>query len=208
MEKITIISDSHIGDSNSNLLDLVYLLSTVEGTVVLAGDIYDQVLCTKKDTYDIFETIAKNKKIDKWYYISGNNDFNIKELFPFVVSQEEVRFCDIVVIHGHQFDSWSKEKPSWLLRLAKKISQFTGINVRRTFLKIFPSIEKKHIMQVCNDTLAYYEGKILIMGHTHLAMCDYPYYNCGSFTNNKSSYLQITIDDNGVAFFELKNIRK
>ena len=196
--KIDIYSDIHIGSCHSKKDLFIKELETLSSDwLILNGDIYDLIVDNSIEV-NIFQTIENNKNIKKFSYIQGNHDPGIDKLLGIEVVNEIV-IGDIVITHGHHFDSNIFHDN--IVKLRDWVDKLFGINIRLFLLK-FPILGKygeRKLKEVQEKAKNNYPGKRVIIGHIHIPMCDKENhnYNCGAMTD--SLHTKIVIQDGDIS---------
>lgn len=210
--KTVIISDCHIGSLESNHKDVLHFLKQLKcNRLVLNGDFWELWDSTadelNKSYSEIIATI--NNMQNEVVYIPGNHDLSYKgtPLFSNKVSVVNyyafmtTRNRKVIVIHGHQFDSfwWTLcQKP--LAKLNKFIRKNFGISYKNVH-----NDDRKAVINLKNKSRKYYKNlgyDIVIVGHTHSPElipnnCNEPtFINCGDW---KSHNTFVTIENDNLS---------
>jgi UDP-2,3-diacylglucosamine pyrophosphatase LpxH len=211
--KTLVLSDVHLGSPLvTNKLELIALIrSSKYDRIVLNGDIFDtweqtffSIILNNFDFVQSLKEVSKEKLI---YYIMGNHDPDKKDLqktFPDIVFSEKIKLNgDVLIIHGHEFDSLVT-KYSWFAKLIFipnwYFERLFHWNLKAFFRKLFYSIsnksDKKYFNKLIGDieqqAVEKYknECRYLIIGHTHTPKIvegeECTYINCGDIIHNKT----------------------
>jgi len=108
------------------------------------------------------------RKLPTFVYIKGNHDQDIDKCLG---AKDSYEIDDIVIIHGHQFD--------WMI----KIPRFTKTVVRARYYLLSRAQTKAKLA---------FKGKRVIIGHTHLPICEDGMYNSGGFIDGITTYMELT----------------
>jgi len=209
MQNIAVVSDVHLGSVYSKCKDFYYFIENLEtDLLILNGDIYDLYL--GPPISNIFELIENNPKIKDYKYIRGNHDHNIDTYFPLITFLDEVILEDIHITHGDQYD-WLVKEESKLsgstTRLRNKIEKIFKFNVKVWSNKLFGKLINWILFRANKEAAKAYPDKRVIIGHTHIPVCNHPHYNSGGFVDDVLSYIEIAIDDDKKASINLIQIR-
>lgn len=208
--KLVVLSDIHLNSFFSKKEKFLKFLGNLSADIlVINGDLYDLYVGPPKE--DIIQEIKKNSNIKSIVYIKGNHDFYIKDHLPSYNVQEVFRINDLVITHGHQYDSISSEIPSekgfskTICVVRNFIEKTFHFNVRILFKKLTFGLIDKKLVKSHDRAIEENPGKKVILGHTHLPMNNHPYYNCGCMCDEFFSHMVVDIDEGGESKITLIN---
>ena len=208
--QVTVVSDIHINSyfsKEEKFLDLVSKLKT--DVLVINGDLYDLYLGPPR--LDIQKIFENNTSIGEVVYIRGNHDYNIKDyLDPSEHKniRDSYEIADVLITHGHQYDHLTETEPSgngsskWIVVARQWVEESLHINVRLLLKKISFGLIDRLLLKAQEKAIAENPGKKVILGHTHVPLCEHPYYNTGCMTDEHFTYLIIEIEE-GVSTISL-----
>ena len=206
-----ILSDLHIGTYGVDLQAIISVITGMEGTLILNGDIYEQYIEQDSEYFiNIFDYIDLNKNITEVIYVLGNHDQSIISLFPDLKPVLYYKIGDILITHGHQYDPLCIKEPTWwtkiFLGIKNFIGSYLGFNIKIVIERLFYFIIRPKLWKVQESAVASNPDKIVILGHTHIPYCDYPYYNSGGIIDGRKTFITITIDANEVVIIKLNEV--
>jgi UDP-2,3-diacylglucosamine pyrophosphatase LpxH len=212
-----IVSDIHLGSSNSEAKSLCTLLeSLVDQTLpaarlILNGDVFDSIDFRRltKHHWKVLSLIRKLSDTLEIIWIAGNHDGSaeiISHLLGVTVKEEYILTSGkqkILILHGHTFDDFIDAHPiltwigDWIYYFLQRIDQthyFAKLAKKgsKTFLRCVKKVEEQ--------ASEYARGKgcsAVCCGHTHTGYTrqngSVQYWNSGCWTERPCTYL--TIDD-------------
>jgi UDP-2,3-diacylglucosamine pyrophosphatase LpxH len=206
--KTVIISDCHIGSLESNHNDVLRFLRQLRcDRLIINGDFWELWEMSVKElsnSYSEIVTIINNMN-NEVIYVTGNHDklytkiplfsknVRVTSSYTFVTT----RHRKVIVVHGHQFDSflWSLcQKPLAKANyLFRKCFGFSYKNIH--------SDDRKAVVNLKNKSRKYYEDlgyDIVIVGHTHAPelIPDEPIFiNCGDWKMHNTF---VTIENDSI----------
>jgi len=207
-----IISDIHLGSKDCHPDKLLKILKKIKASkIIIAGDLFDHhnLHRLKKEHWKVLSKLRKLSKKYKIIYLIGNHCFLKAEfmsiLLGFKCQNEYVIDYDkikILVVHGDIFDIFFtkyKSITNIIIKIYYTIRKYTPF--ADEFFKIFKNktndfVEKSS--DVKRNALKYIDLNSydsIICGHTHMPENSGRYVNCGSFCEDKCSY--VTIDKKG-----------
>lgn len=200
------LSDIHLGTrwcKSKILLD--FLKHHTAENLFLVGDIVDSwnknYWYTDYTQNRVIEYLTDFSKFKSIYYIDGNHDDyhnnkqHISEVLALPVIQEAsyttLNNKNLLVIHGHQFDSFKNPSKQSIYRKLYSLMTHKNKNFfSKTFDKVVQFVLKFDLERFKNRTMKIaknrgYDG--VICGHTHnpqVAESEFGiYYNCGDWIN-------------------------
>ena len=186
------VADAHDGDSRKNFLTLLKKISKGEimaNQLFLLGDMFDllvnskQIILKYKNQINLINQLATKMEI---YYIEGNHDFGLKNIFPnikvFDISNQPVEFKyreNIVMLsHGDIYNGFRYKIFSYILRSGVVLSCFKILDFILKFKlssTIFKMQDKKNLVaknlrfeKKIGDRVKNYKNcDFIIEGHFH-----------------------------------------
>jgi UDP-2,3-diacylglucosamine pyrophosphatase LpxH len=214
MDDAIIISDLHLGSEVCNDRLILEFLDAVEDDalpakqLILNGDVFDSwdFRRLKKKHWKILSRLRSMSDHRTIIWIGGNHDGPadlISHLLGLNVADTYVLESggrSILVMHGHQFDSFIDAHPLltkfadffyfWLQKIDKSVAIARKVKkASKIFLRCTEIIKRK--------ALAYAQKRsftVVCLGHTHLYAEDegpIGYYNSGCWTEGHGSYLAV-----------------
>jgi predicted phosphodiesterase len=211
--KILVISDIHLGNDNSNVNRLKYILSNITAEkIIIVGDLFDSVYFhrLKKEHWKILSLLRKKSKHSDIILTIGNHDYYDSEslyaLLGFEVCNQHVEIINgkkFVFIHGHIFDfliTNFKTLSEYISNIYYYLCKFKWCrNIINKSLHSDSSKNDNIFYKHCVDFCKKYKYDVLICGHTHVCkehkVDDITVLNSGCFMGEKCNY--ILINDNG-----------
>lgn len=186
--KILVVSDIHIGVSESHIVKLIEFLEKMEfDTIIFNGDIFDILAWLRhsptcfKEHWPYVKKIMKLIKDKKVYYLPGNHDRYGWLLFPFglflgIKIRQRVRYRNCIIEHGDAIE------------LYLKIRKFFNKDI---IINTDPGESGEEDFHNNCIEFAEIKNKILIVGHSHvLREEEYLFYDEGDWVKN-DTYLVI-----------------
>ena len=207
-----IISDIHLGSKDCHPDKLLKILKKIKASkIIIAGDLFDHhnLHRLKKEHWKVLSKLRKLSKKYKIIYLIGNHCFLKAEFMSillgfkcqneYVIDYNKIK---ILVVHGDIFDIFFtkyKSITNIIIKIYYTIRKYTPF--ADEFFKIFKNktndfVEKSS--DVKRNALKYIDLNSydsIICGHTHIPENSGRYVNCGSFCEDKCSY--VTIDKKG-----------
>jgi UDP-2,3-diacylglucosamine pyrophosphatase LpxH len=222
-----IISDLHLGSEVSRAKSALRLLKSASfNRLILLGDIFSDLNFgrLKKEHWQFLGYIRKlsnPKRQIEVVWVEGNHDHGLAQVMSHLVGirvyQEyawEFNGIRHLAIHGHQFDrfvSGNKVVSGFLSALHLAMQKMSFGKKRLTgFIERFDTVWLRLSAQVATGAIAHAKSRNaqrVFCGHTHEALSlkrdGIEYYNTGSWTQDKATY--IAIDQSGVRVWEYRN---
>jgi UDP-2,3-diacylglucosamine pyrophosphatase LpxH len=213
---LVILSDLHLGSEVSRARDALELLRSLSfKRLVLLGDIFCDLDFRRlnKEHWHFLSFIRKlsNPKRDvKVIWVEGNHDYGLTDVMSHLVGvpvyQEYVWEAGgkrNIAIHGHQFDNFLIRNHMFMNGLASflylRIQKLSakGLFIAR-LLDRLNTYWQRLTPKVADGAMAHAMSRgasRIFCGHTHEAVAvtrdDVSYYNTGSWTNNRCTYLTV-----------------
>lgn len=213
MYEAVVVSDIHIG-SNACQTDLIvqFLENIKSGQIeterlIIVGDLFDSFDCRlNKSHWKILGLLRKLSNDMGIYWIKGNHDsyadasvmaniLGVNFLTDYYILESSGK--KTLFVHGDIFDDFISKHPIitaisdwiyWLLLKIDKthaIAQFAKRN-SKSYLHCSDKVEKGALA-----LKEKFECDYVCSGHTHFAVSNEPYFNCGSWCEIPVSYLTI-----------------
>jgi len=184
MQKIIVVSDIHINSYGSEKKAFLEFISTLKcDLLVINGDLFDLYL--GKVDHDLL------RKLPTFVYIKGNHDQDIDKCLG---ARDSYEIDDILIIHGHQFD-WMIKIPRFtktVVRARYYIESTFKFNIKKFLMRNFSSIVTYLLSRAQTKAKLAFKGKRVIIGHTHLPICEDGMYNSGGFIDGITTYMELT----------------
>lgn len=213
MKDAIIISDIHLGSDICNAKLLNKFLDNIESRtkkLILNGDVFDSIdfRRLKKHHWNILSKIRKISDKLEIIWIRGNHDGDaetISHLLGITVVDEYI-LNEIIIIHGDIFDDLISNHPrltklaDLFYRFFQKINHNFALIIKHNSKHYSRSIEK--VKDKAKKYCKIKNAKYIIVGHTHKPEISENYYNCGSWTEKKCSYISIKDNNISLDFFD------
>jgi UDP-2,3-diacylglucosamine pyrophosphatase LpxH len=222
-----ILSDVHLGSEVSRASSALRMLKSASfNRLILLGDIFSDLNFRrlKKEHWQFLGYIRKlsnPKRQIEVVWVEGNHDHGLAQLMSHLVGirvyQEYIwEFAGVrhLAVHGHQFDRFLTRN-----RLLSRFLSALHLGLQKVsfgrkrmigFLERFDTAWLRLSAKVASGALAHARTKSaerVFCGHTHEALTlkrdGVEYYNSGSWTQDKTTY--ITIDHKGVGICEYRD---
>lgn len=213
--KAAIISDLHLGSVTCLHHQIRHFLETVHAgeysLLVIAGDLLESTTMRLSDRdWKVLSKLRRMTNDMDVVWMGGNHDAYHREVLGKLLGMhlyDEIKIVtkagEILVIHGHQFDSAITKHPHitaaacWVYLLLQRFDRRHRIAqwMKRTAKKFSACATR-----VKAGALKYTEAPQVICGHSHAPETDGRYINSGSWVDLRGNYVEIGED--GVAILK------
>jgi UDP-2,3-diacylglucosamine pyrophosphatase LpxH len=213
---LVILSDLHLGSEIPRARQALDLLQSLRfKRLILLGDIFCDLNFRrlKKEHWQFLSYIRKlsnPKRNVEVIWVEGNHDYGLTDVMSHLVGvpvyQQYIWEADgqrNIAIHGHQFDNFIIKNHMFMNGLASHVYLFIqklsskGKLVAQLLDRLNTSWQRL-TPKVANGAMAYakaHGASRIFCGHTHEAVTlvqnGVSYYNTGSWTNNRCTYITI-----------------
>lgn len=187
-----VISDIHLGFKLCETKLINRFLDEYNGILFVNGDLVDnwKMHKWKRSHLVLLQRFRERKDT---IFIAGNHEVSMEVASQITglpwVNSVDLGGGHIHICHGHQWDKWVGRWP-----LAEDMIDFVYTSLDKKTAKLTKHAFKGMIKCISNDALKT-NYKHIICGHTHHAMNKGRYWNCGCWTENPGTWVQI---ENGI----------
>lgn len=230
MSTIVIISDLHLASDVCRSREILDFLNSLDYNItkmlILNGDVMDNLNFSRLSK-DHWKILKKLRSMSKWMevvWIKGNHDTDNASVIAHLLGidfKDELELAigkkNALVVHGDRFDVFMKKRPitSKLADCIYKLIQSYDKWIRNDFYYSSLVKSKSKVLIRCGRVIenaityaSHMNYDIIICGHTHIpdsltnSSGSVEYYNSGSWTDKKCTYITITSNQIEVKTYE------